>query len=389
MPNDKHTFPWGIYIGDLIDNNNNTIPLCLDSKQGGFCLLFDDESENIANNFIENVALKLIKVMPLGSIKVDIFDFGRPRFMKLSALRKEKLYNISYNKNMMSSKFETFDEIMNRRLYHLLSANFPTLNEHNRVNENKEKYHLLLIHLDDLLTLDSSIEIKKLFDSAYDIGFYVIVFGRKNSQKNKSKTAQEILNKLSPICINNKMFKVTELCAFSKLFIKNQFKYIGDTKSRSIEPLSEQNFFNGFVKSKTDIFDTTSELIDRALRNSQNREIQINIHQGDIVQHKTTVYAERIENCFSQIQNSTVNNDLKTLLELMNKEALKVSNQIEPKKQEEFITDVEVLTTEALKEKPNKKLFDISVQGVLEALETVGNIGNTFIQLIPKIMEFL
>jgi len=47
-------FPWGIYIGDLIDDND-TIPLCLDSKQGGFCLLFDESSEAIANNFIENI----------------------------------------------------------------------------------------------------------------------------------------------------------------------------------------------------------------------------------------------------------------------------------------------------------------------------------------------
>ncbi len=52
-------FSWGTYIGDLIDNND-TIPLCLDSKQGGFCLLFDESSEAIANNFIENVALKVL-----------------------------------------------------------------------------------------------------------------------------------------------------------------------------------------------------------------------------------------------------------------------------------------------------------------------------------------
>lgn len=54
----NHPFPWGIYIGDLI-NNNDTIPLYLDSKEGGFCMLFDESSEKIANNLIENVALKL------------------------------------------------------------------------------------------------------------------------------------------------------------------------------------------------------------------------------------------------------------------------------------------------------------------------------------------
>jgi len=57
----SHKFPWGIYIGDLIDNNDS-IPLCLDSKQGGFCVLFDESSEQIANNFIENIALKLYDI---------------------------------------------------------------------------------------------------------------------------------------------------------------------------------------------------------------------------------------------------------------------------------------------------------------------------------------
>ena len=32
MPSQTHPFPWRIYIGDLIDNND-TIPLCLDSKE--------------------------------------------------------------------------------------------------------------------------------------------------------------------------------------------------------------------------------------------------------------------------------------------------------------------------------------------------------------------
>jgi hypothetical protein len=57
MPTKNHIFSWGIYISDLIDQND-TILLCLDSKQGGFFVLFDEASEAVANNLIENVALK-------------------------------------------------------------------------------------------------------------------------------------------------------------------------------------------------------------------------------------------------------------------------------------------------------------------------------------------
>jgi len=52
----KKTFPWGVYIGYLIDNND-TIPLCLDSNEGGFCVLFDESREQIANNFIKQRGL--------------------------------------------------------------------------------------------------------------------------------------------------------------------------------------------------------------------------------------------------------------------------------------------------------------------------------------------
>ncbi|MDQ7085499.1 MAG: hypothetical protein Q9M36_11480 [Sulfurovum sp.] len=47
MPRKTKKFPWEIYIGDLIDNNDS-IPLCLDSKQGGFCVLFDKKGKDYA-----------------------------------------------------------------------------------------------------------------------------------------------------------------------------------------------------------------------------------------------------------------------------------------------------------------------------------------------------
>jgi len=107
---ENHAFPWEIYIGDLIDNND-TIPLCVNSKQGGFCVLFDESSEQIANNFIENVALKLFEVIPIGNILVDIFDFGhKKRFMHLSTLQSQKLYSIAFSQNSAIKKFSDIGE---------------------------------------------------------------------------------------------------------------------------------------------------------------------------------------------------------------------------------------------------------------------------------------
>ena len=241
MPTKNHTFPWGIYIGDLIDNNN-TIPLCLDSKQGGFCVLFDEESEAVANNFIENVALKLFEVMPLGSLEVDIFDFGRPRFMKLSALKKSNLYHVSSRKNGASNRFDILDELENDRLHNLLSFDAPTLSEYNEINNETEKFHLLLINLDDFPDeMSSPKRIKNFFDASYDAGFYTIVFGSQEILESKSKATKAILKKFNAIEIENNQFKISkELFAFEEILNEYEFEYVNDNKERIVKQILSQ-----------------------------------------------------------------------------------------------------------------------------------------------------
>jgi hypothetical protein len=170
MQNQNYAFPWGIYIGDLIDNSSDTIPLCLDSKEGGFCVIFDKNSEPIANNFIENIALKLFEVLPIGDMVVDIFDFShKKRFMYLSSLQNDKLYDIAFNQRTATDKFDTIEEIALYRHHSILSYNTPT--------KFKEQYHLLLINLDSFPDEMSSVKrIKNFFDSAYEAGFYTIAF---------------------------------------------------------------------------------------------------------------------------------------------------------------------------------------------------------------------
>jgi len=241
MPNKNHTFPWGIYIGDLIDQTN-TIPLCLDSKEGGFCVLFDEESEDTANNFIENIALKLFEVMPLNSIEIDIFDFGRPQFMKLSALKKLDLYNISFSKNKASDRFDVLDELENDRLHNLLSFETPTLNEYNKLNNEREKFYLLLINMDDFPDeMSSAKRIKNFFDASYDAGFYTIAFGSKEILQSKLKAIQAILKQFNTIEIKEKKFKISnELFGFDNLLKEYEFEYVNDNKNKIVDKLLTQ-----------------------------------------------------------------------------------------------------------------------------------------------------
>ena len=241
MPKNNHTFPWGIYLGDLIDNND-TIPLCLDSKQGGFCILFDKNSENIATNFIENITLKLIEVMPLGSIEINVFDFGKSRFMRLSALKKANLYNVYYSKNMASKKFDILDELESERYHEVLSYETPTLSEYNTLNDEKEKYYLLLINVDDFPDEISSVkQIKNFFSSAFDAGFYTILFGTQDVLDSKSKSTQAILKQFLHINIKNSQFNFSKkLFEFPKLLERCEFESVNDNKEKIIKKILKE-----------------------------------------------------------------------------------------------------------------------------------------------------
>lgn len=264
MPTKNHVFPWGVYIGDLIEDSD-TIPLYLDSKQGGFCVLFDESSEKIANNFIENIALKLFEVLPIGDIVVDVFDFGKKRFMYLSSLKNAKLYDIAYSHNSSSSKFNTIEEVALYRHHNLLSFDAPTLSEYNQQHSIREKYHLLLVNLDNFPDdMTSEKRIKNFFDSAYDAGFYTIAFGNKEVLGSDSKSTQSILNKFSHLNIENKKITLTKgLFEFADMLEDYEFEYINNNKDSIIKNLlsqlkkkdegsSEQDFLSIPIGTSTD-----------------------------------------------------------------------------------------------------------------------------------------
>jgi len=117
--------------------------------------------------------------------------------------------------------------------------------------------------------------------------------------------------------------------------------------------------------------------------------------QGDNVNYKQTikdnatvenaVMAKKIENSFSTITQSKANEDLKKLLILLTDEALKIKNSLEEDKIDDFLEDVELLTKQAVKEKPNKKQLNISIEGIMDATKSVGEVGNILLELLPKI----
>lgn len=264
MENKQHGFPWGVYIGDLI-NDDESHPICLNSQQGGFCVIFDEVSQEIANNFIENIALKLFEVLPAEDICVNVFDFShRKRFIHLSALQTEQLYDIAFNSNDATSKFNELEKIAIHRHHNILCFRNTSISQYNQKNEFTEKYYLLLINLnhypDDIASYK---RIKEFLDSAYDAGIYCIAFSTTSTLKSELKATQAILSQFPHVNIQNKKIILNEqVFRFTDMVQDYDFEYINDNKELVVENLlkkikkgnhiAEQEFLSIPVGTSTD-----------------------------------------------------------------------------------------------------------------------------------------
>jgi hypothetical protein len=232
-----HTFPWGVYLGDLIDNGNR-LPLYLPSHQGGFNVVFDDISETEANNFIENVSLKLFEALAVSDIVVDVFDFSyKKRFIELAMLKNRDIYHISLSPEEANKKFIELEKISLYRHHELLSPTIKTISDFNQTNQKIESYHLLLINLDYFPNkLSKAKEMKEFFSSAYEVGFYTITYCHKNSFDQQQEIIKEIVDKYPTIEFKNKKITFSKkLFEFYDLTQQYEFKYINDDKSKIIE----------------------------------------------------------------------------------------------------------------------------------------------------------
>ncbi len=234
--NESYAFPWGFHLGDL-HKDQDAIPLYTDSKDGGFCLLYDNVSEARADNLLESLCLELLSTMPHESLKVDLFDFGKKKFYHLSPLQYIQLYQTAYNSEMMLSLFEDLEKTIISRHKELLCCNRPTINEHNQKSKLKKMYHLVLINLENFPKEDFDLRrIKNFVESAYQAGVYVIAFGDQKIEESKSKTTQAILEQFKKIRVSQGEFAITEeIFEFVELLEDHRFESLALDKSSLME----------------------------------------------------------------------------------------------------------------------------------------------------------
>ncbi|HIP28768.1 MAG TPA: hypothetical protein EYG82_06280 [Sulfurovum sp.] len=245
----NYAFPWGFNLGNL-RNDNESIPLYTGTNDGGFCLLYDKVSEAKADALLESLCLELLSLMPHGSLKVDMFDFGKKKFYSLSPLQPIELYKTAYTSEMMTELFESIEETIISRHNDLLCCNRPSITEHNQKSKLKETYHLVLINLKNFPTEEIELRrIQNFVESAYHAGVYVIAFGYHEIEQSNNKNIQAILNHFKKLRVSEGEFSITkDIFEFTELLEDHTFESLNLDKSQLLQTI----FANADLESMMD-----------------------------------------------------------------------------------------------------------------------------------------
>ena len=112
--------------------------------------------------------------------------------------------------------------------------------------------------------------------------------------------------------------------------------------------------------------------VERMTMNQQNLNITGSTIHGDVNQ----IAAKTIQDSFKRIQSGGGKDELKQELEALHKAVQEMLPKLPAEQQATVAEDVKMLTDQALSEQPRRKWYDVSAEGILEAVKFVGEMAS-------------
>lgn len=117
-----------------------------------------------------------------------------------------------------------------------------------------------------------------------------------------------------------------------------------------------------------------------------NYEIKI----GDNVKFMgDVVVANTIQDSFNKMSSSAATDEMKEKLKQLTEAVIEMCNHLSQEKAREAARDLETLTSEALSDKPRRKWYELSAQGLIDAAKTVGHIAAPVIAIVGSLLPLL
>jgi hypothetical protein len=101
------------------------------------------------------------------------------------------------------------------------------------------------------------------------------------------------------------------------------------------------------------------------------------------------IIADSIENSFNVLANSTVDDELKSLLNDLVNAINEVNKKAPSEEAEAMARDAEALVKEATSSKPRRKWYEISIEGLKQAAINIGEIAEPVLDIVKKLTSFL
>ncbi|MBI4849573.1 MAG: hypothetical protein HY808_13560 [Nitrospirae bacterium] len=123
---------------------------------------------------------------------------------------------------------------------------------------------------------------------------------------------------------------------------------------------------------------------------NQSREENIEIRIGDKAHISGGfVVAKSIENSFNKVASSDLADELKELLQKLSIEIGKIIEHLPKDEAEDVAEDLSTLIDKATSEKPKRKWWSVSIDGLSKAAEKLGKVGMPVLELVGKIVPLL
>lgn len=123
---------------------------------------------------------------------------------------------------------------------------------------------------------------------------------------------------------------------------------------------------------------------------NQGKQENIEVSIGNNAQFSGDfVVAKSIENSFNKVVSSGLNDELKELLTELSIAVGKAIENLPQDEGQDVAEDLDTLIDQATREKPKRKWWSVSIDGLIKAAEKLGKVGIPIIELISKIVPIL
>ena len=125
---------------------------------------------------------------------------------------------------------------------------------------------------------------------------------------------------------------------------------------------------------------------------NKQKSISFDGVSGNISISAPITIADNIENSFNQLSKADMRDDIKSLLEELLVKISEVNKVVPPEsfdEAQEMARSAEDLVREATSEKPRKKWYELSIEGLKEAAVSIGSIADPVLSVVGKIATIL